>query len=169
MGAEPRLIVEQKPGNGGHTLSMKRLFTRLGGALAVLALTTTMAFAKTGWSEDYAKSLAKAKTEKKLVLVDFTGSDWCEWCIKLDKEVFSTSEFKAYAKDKLVLVEADFPIGKPQIDKVKKQNEKLQEKFSVEGFPTVIVLNSGGKKIGQLGYMEGGPKAFIAELEKLKG
>ena len=147
---------------------MKRLFTLLGGALAVLALSTPIACAKTGWSEDYTKSLAKAKAEKKLVLVDFTGSDWCEWCIKLDKEVFSTPEFKTYAKDKLVLVEADFPMGKPQNDKIKEQNEKLQEKFSVEGFPTVVVLDSKGKKVGQLGYMEGGPKAFIAALEKLK-
>jgi len=147
---------------------MKRLLAQFSCALAVLALSTTMAFAKTGWSEDYSKSAAQAKSEKKLVLLDFTGSDWCEWCLKLDKEVFSTPEFKSYAKEHLVLVEVDFPQGKPQTDRLKEQNDKLQTKYSVDKFPTIIVLNSAGKKVGELGYVEGGPKAFIAELEKLK-
>ena|ERR1700677_3644282 len=147
---------------------MKSFLTRCGGALAVLALSTTMTFAKTGWSEDYAQSVAQGKAEKKLVLLDFTGSDWCGWCMKLDKEVFSTPEFKDYAKDHLVLVEVDFPQHKPQDGKTKAQNDKLQAKFKIEGYPTIIVLNSEGKPVGQLGYMEGGPKAFIAALEKLK-
>ena len=147
---------------------MKSFLTRCGGALAVLTLSTTMALAKTGWSEDYTQSVAQGKAENKLVLVDFTGSDWCVWCKKLDSEVFSTPEFKAYAKDHLVLMEADFPQAKPQDSKTKAQNEKLQAKFKIEGYPTVIVLNSEGKPVGQLGYMEGGPKAFIAALEKLK-
>src|ERR1700735_5054246 len=98
---------------------MKSLLTRFSGALAVLALTTTMAFAKTGWSENYEKSVNQGKTEKKLVLLDFTGSDWCEWCMKLDKEVFSTPEFKDYAKDHLVLMEVDFPQRKAQAGKPK--------------------------------------------------
>jgi protein disulfide-isomerase len=146
---------------------MKSFLTRCVGALAVLTLSTTMAFAKTGWSEDYTQSVAQGKAEKKLVLVDFTGSDWCPWCIKLDKEVFSTPEFKDYAKDHLVLMEADFPQRKAQDSKTKAQNDKLQAKFRIDSFPTVIVLNSEGKPVGQLGYMEGGPKAFIAALEKL--
>jgi thioredoxin-related protein len=147
---------------------MKSLLTRCGGAFAILALSTTMAFAKSGWSDDYAKSVAQGKAEKKLVLLDFTGSDWCVWCKKLDKEVFSTPEFQDYAKDHLVLMEVDFPQHQAQDGKVKAQNDKLQAKFKIEGYPTVIVLNSEGKPVGQLGYMEGGPKAFIAALEKLK-
>jgi thioredoxin-related protein len=147
---------------------MKSFLSRCGGALAVLALSTAMAFAKTGWSEDFTKSVAQGKAENKLVLVDFTGSDWCVWCKKLDMEVFSTPEFQEYAKAHLVLMEADFPQGKPQEGKIKAQNEKLQAKFNIQGYPTVIVLNSEGKPVGQLGYMEGGPKAFIAALEKLK-
>jgi thioredoxin-related protein len=78
-------------------------------ALLSLALvTSTAAFAAAGWDDDYEKALAQAKAEKKMVVLDFTGSDWCGWCIKLDKEVFSKKEFKDYAKDNLVLVEVDF-------------------------------------------------------------
>ena len=144
---------------------MKKLLS----SLSVLSLLTTAALAAAGWDDDYEKAVAKAKTEKKMVLLDFTGSDWCGWCIKLDKEVFSKPEFKTYAKDNLVLVEVDFPQGKNQSKKLKEQNEKLKNEHAVKGYPTIIVLNADGKKVGQLGYMEGGPKAFLAKLDELKG
>ena len=136
--------------------------------LAAFSLLASAALAATGWSDDYEKSLAAAKTEKKLVLLDFTGSDWCGWCMKLNKEVFSRQEFKDYAKDKLELVEVDFPQTKRQTKKVKDQNAKLQKQFAIQGYPTIIVLDSDGKKIGQLGYMEGGPSAFLGKLDSLK-
>lgn len=120
------------------------------------------------WQTDVPKAQAQAKTEKKLVMMDFTGSDWCGWCIKLNKEVFSQPEFADYAKKNLVLVEVDFPRSKPQSEAVKKANAALQAKYNVEGYPTIIVLDGEGKKVGELGYEPGGPKAFIAELEKLK-
>lgn len=140
-------------------------------AFIVLVCTCVLAIAggKAGWDDDYEKSLAKGKTESKMVLLDFTGSDWCGWCIKLDKEVFSQKAFKDYAKDNLVLVELDFPQSKSQTKKLKEQNEKLSKEYNVQGYPTIIVLDSEGKKLGQLGYLEGGPDAFIAELNKLKG
>lgn len=148
---------------------MKKLLTRIFTVTAALAVSTSAALAAAGWDDDYDKALAKAKTEKKMVLLDFTGSDWCGWCVKLDKEVFSKTEFKTYAKDNLVLVEVDFPRGKQQAKKLKEQNEKLQKEFGIRGFPTIIVLNSEGQKVGQLGYMEGGPTAFIAKVNELKG
>jgi thioredoxin-related protein len=135
---------------------------------AALLLSAVSLTAKPGWSEDYAASLAKAKADNKMVLLDFTGSDWCGWCIKIDNEIFSKPEFQAYAKDNLELVELDFPRKKSLPANVKAQNEKLAQEYRIEGFPTVIVLNSSGKKVGELGYMDGGPKAFIAALEKLK-
>ena len=135
--------------------------------LAVATCATT-AIAASGWSDDYDKAIAQAKAEKKMVVLDFTGSDWCGWCIKLDKEVFSKPKFKEYAKANLVLVEVDFPQGKRLPKKTVQQNEKLKDEHGVRGFPTIIVLDSEGKKVGQLGYMEGGPEPFIAELEKLK-
>ena len=147
---------------------MKSILAKLTGTLAVLALASTLALAKDGWSEEYDKALAQAKADKKLVLLDFTGSDWCGWCIKLDKEVFSQAEFAEYAKKNLVLVEVDFPRSKEQSKEIKAQNTKLQGEFKIQGYPTIIVLNSEGKKVGELGYQPGGPKAFIAELDKLK-
>ena len=137
------------------------------GALACWALLQASAGELT-WLTDLAKAQAKAKSENKLVLMDFTGSDWCPWCIKLNKEVFSTTEFQEYAGKNLVAVEVDFPRTKAQTAELKKANKELQEKYKIEGYPTVIVLNSDGKKIGELGYQPGGPKPFIAELEKLK-
>ncbi len=135
---------------------------------AALFLSLTSLMAKPGWSEDYTASLAKAKADGRMVLLDFTGSDWCGWCIKIDNEIFSKPEFQAYARENLELVELDFPRGKSLPPQVKAQNQKLMQQYGIEGFPTIIVLNSNGEKIGELGYMEGGPAAFIAELKKLK-
>jgi len=148
---------------------MKKFLSRFFLACVVLAVGSTAAFAAAGWDDDYDKAIAQAKTEKKMVLLDFTGSDWCGWCIKLDKEVFSKPEFKTYAKSNLVLVEVDFPQARSQSKKLKEQNEKLQKEHGIQGYPTIIVLNSEGKKVGKLGYQEGGPKAFIAALDQLKG
>src|SRR2546421_2983556 len=120
------------------------------------------------WMTDLPKAQAKAKSEKKLVMLDFTGSDWCGWCIKLNKEVFSKPEFAKYAKDNLVLVEVDFPHAKKQTEELKKANEALQQKYKIDGYPTIIVLDSQGQKLGETGYVPGGPKAFIAELDKIK-
>jgi protein disulfide-isomerase len=120
------------------------------------------------WETNLPEAQAKAKTENKLVIMDFTGSDWCPWCIKLKKEVFSTPEFQEYAKKNLVPVEVDFPRSKPQPAELKEANAKLQKKYKIEGYPTVIVLNSAGKKVGEMGYEPGGPQPFIAKLDALK-
>lgn len=123
--------------------------------------------AKFVWHTNYEKALAEAKTNKKLVLLDFTGSDWCGWCIKLDKEVFATSEFKKWAGDRLVLVKLDFPRRTPISEKLKQQNQKLAEKHGIQGFPTLVIVDANGKEVGKLGYVAGGPKNWITEAEKL--
>jgi len=121
------------------------------------------------WLTDLPKALEKAKADKKMVLLDFTGSDWCGWCKRLDKEVFSTTEFKEYVTKNLVLVEVDFPNQKKLSPELKKANDGLKNKYKVDGFPTLVVLNDEGREIGrQVGYFEGGTKAFIAKLETFK-
>ena len=134
---------------------------------AVLALVRVNA-AELDWQTDLPKAQTQAKTEKKLVMLDFTGSDWCGWCIKLNKEVFSQAAFADYAKKNLVAVEVDFPRKKKLSAAQKQANDALAKKYEIEGYPTIIVLDSEGKKVGQLGYQPGGPTAFIAALEKLK-
>ena len=143
---------------------MKTIFTTLAAAL-VLAVAHA---GDANWQTDLPKAQAQAAKEKKMVLLDFTGSDWCGWCIKLNKEVFSQPAFMAYAKTNLVLVEVDFPVKKKLSAEQKKANDALAKKYNIQGYPTIIVLNDQGKKVGELGYEPGGPKAFIASLEKLK-
>jgi len=135
-------------------------------ALLTLALTVT-AFAKPGWEADFAKGVAKAKSSGKPALVDFTGSDWCTWCKRLDAEIFSKQEFKDYVKDKYELVEVDFPQIKPLPKEKAEANQAVAEKYGIKGFPTVVIVDGKGKEVGRLGYVPGGPKAFIAELEKV--
>jgi protein disulfide-isomerase len=130
--------------------------------------TTSASSAKEGWLTDYKQAQAEAKANKKLVLLDFTGSDWCGWCIRLDREVFTRPEFQDYAKKNLVLLEVDFPRAKELSAAEQIQNKGLAQKFQIEGFPTIVVLDGDGKVIGALGYTPGGPSAFIAELEKLR-
>jgi thioredoxin-related protein len=137
------------------------------GLLVAFALSKVCA-AEAEWLTDLPKALAKAKAENKKVLLDFTGSDWCGWCIKFNKEVLSKPEFIEYAAKNLVLVEVDSP--KKQLPaNLKKANESLKSKYNVNGFPTFVVLNSQGKEVGrQEGYAKGGPSAFIAKLEGFK-
>src|SRR5436189_5131189 len=102
------------------------------------------------------------------MLLDFTGSYWCGWCILLDREVFSKPQFKEYASKNLVLVELDFPKTKPVSEAIRRQNMRLAQQYQVQGFPTIVVLNGDGQVVGAFGYMQGGPDAFIAALEKLR-
>ena len=129
---------------------------------------TSSVSAKPGWLTSYEQAQKEAQANHKLLLMDFTGSDWCGWCIMLDKEIFSKPEFKEYASKNLVLLELDFPRGKKMPAEITAQNERLLMKYGIQGFPTVVVFNSEGKPLGALGYQAGGPQAFIAELEKLR-
>jgi protein disulfide-isomerase len=124
--------------------------------------------AELSWLTDLPNAKVKAKSENKLVLMDFTGSDWCIWCKRLKQEVLSTPEFIEYANKNLVAVEVDFPRQTPQSEELKKANQALQRAYAIEGYPTIIVLDGEGKKVGTLGYEEGGPKPFIARIEALK-
>ncbi|PWU10016.1 MAG: thioredoxin family protein [Verrucomicrobia bacterium] len=132
----------------------------------LFALSTTFTFANAGWQTDYQKALAQARAQHKKVLLNFTGSDWCGWCIKLKKEAFDQPAFKTFAEKNLVLVDVDFPRSKPQSEALKKQNNDLQTKYKVEGYPTLILLDSQGKLIRKSpGYLEGGAKGVIDWIE----
>lgn len=136
---------------------------------AVLGVAQVATASDVAWLTDLAKAQAEAKKERKLVLLDFNGSDWCPPCRVLKKEVFSSPEFQKFAKQNLILVDVDFPENKPQPKKLKAANQALAEKFGVDGFPTVVVLGSDGKELEKKsGYQGESPKAYIAELEKLK-
>ena len=122
---------------------------------------------ETGWMTDFAAAQKLAKETKKPMLVDFTGSDWCPWCIRLDKEVFAQKAFQDYAAGTLILVKIDFPRGIQQSDAIKKQNQELAEKYGIRGFPTVLLMNGDGKVIGTTGYRRGGAESYVAHLKTL--
>lgn len=136
------------------------------GTLAAACLQA--AAAELTWHTDMAKALEAAKAEKKAVLVDFTGSDWCGYCIKLDKEVFATSTFADFAAKNLVLVKADFPRKTKLAPELQKANEALRDKYAkpFQGFPTIVLVDAAGKKLGEeVGYSPGsGPDAYLKTL-----
>jgi thioredoxin-related protein len=132
--------------------------------LTFLGLAAT-ALAGEGWMTDFEAAKVKAKAENKPMLLDFTGSDWCGWCIKLDKEVFGEAAFKEYAAAELVLVELDFPRSKEQSAELQAQNKKLAKQYGVRGYPTILVLSPDGKLIEQTGYQRGGAEAYVEHIK----
>jgi thioredoxin-related protein len=143
---------------------MKRL-------LIVLGLIASLCSNARGleWLTDLPTAMARAQTEKKAVLLDFTGSDWCPWCQKLKSEVFDRFEFAVYAAANLIMVEVDFPRRKELNADQVNANYALASKYGIKGYPTIVVLNSDGQVLGQCGYVEGGPTAFCATIEKFPG
>ncbi len=132
----------------------------------ILTLITSVAQADL-WTDDYAAALAKAKAENRFLLLDFTGSDWCGWCKRLDAEVFNKGPFKDYAKENLVCVVLDFPRGSSLKKKVREQNDKLAKEFGITGYPSILVLDPDGKKLTKTGYKDGGAEVYVAHLETI--
>jgi thiol-disulfide isomerase/thioredoxin len=118
------------------------------------------------WSSDYDAAIARAGREKKAVLAFFTGSDWCPPCKKLTAEVFSTPEFASWAARHAVLVEFDFPRGYQLEPTLKARNDSFARVLNVTKFPTVVFMDAAGQELGRLGYVAGGPEAWLAEAEK---
>lgn len=118
------------------------------------------------WTEDLASAADQARQGNRYLLLNFSGSDWCGWCIKLDQEVFSTPVFREYAATQLVPVLVDFPRNKPQSDAIKARNERLMRQLNVQGFPTLLLFSPAGEFIAQLGYQPGGPEVFIQSIRR---
>jgi thioredoxin-related protein len=134
----------------------------LGATLLVLSPLASV-FGEPVWQTDYTAAKSAATQQNKYILLDFTGSDWCPYCIKMDKEVFAKPAFSSFADQKLVLVKLDFPRRANQSPAEKSQNQELAKKYGIEGFPTYVLLDPSGKEVRrQVGYMEGGPDAFIS-------
>lgn len=122
-----------------------------------------------GWIEDFDAAVALAKKENKDLFVDFTGSDWCGWCIKLNDEVFKHEEFLVAAKKSFVLVSLDFPRKPEAKAKVPnpERNKALSEKYAVQGFPTILLMTPDGDVFGKTGYRPGGPTPYVEHLNEM--
>lgn len=134
--------------------------------LPLLVLGVAPLLAADGWLTDLEEAKKVAAKDKKAILLDFTGSDWCGWCIRLREEVFDKPEFKEASKD-FVLVELDFPRRKQLPEAEKARNEALAKKFNVRGYPTILLLTSEGEPFAQTGYEQGGPVKYVASLREM--
>jgi protein disulfide-isomerase len=135
--------------------------------LLLFSFTCLPVLASSGWQTDMEKALEEAKASNRYLLLNFTGSDWCGWCIKLDNEVFSKDVFKEYASKNLILVELDFPRKSPISDELKQQNQALMKKHGIRGFPTILVLDPSGNLLHRTGYKAGGPEAYVDLLKSI--
>lgn len=117
------------------------------------------------WNGNLEKAVEQAKKENKAVLVNFTGSDWCIWCKRLSAEVFQQKEFEEYAKKSLVLVMLDFPKDIEQTQETKEYNNKLAQKYGIQGFPTILLIDGQGKLVAQTGYQPGGAAKYVEHLK----
>ncbi len=121
------------------------------------------------WHTNLEKAIKIAKKRNKPVFLQFSGSDWCKWCIRLNNEVLFTKAFADWAKDNIVLVNLDFPRSIPQTEEVKNYNNSLMAKYGVRGFPTVLLLDKNGKVVFQTGYQAGGPAKYIEHIKAAYG
>ncbi|MBX3420279.1 MAG: thioredoxin family protein [Pirellulaceae bacterium] len=121
------------------------------------------------WLESYDDAQAASARTGKPILANFTGSDWCSWCIRLHKEVFSTAEFKKWSDKNVVLLELDFPRRKELSAELAQQNQQLAQKFKIQGYPTIVFINSAGEQIATYGYDQGGPEVWTQRADELLG
>ncbi len=147
--------------------SLRGLRAAFAVATLVGGLSSSLFAAGEGWMTDWEAAKKAATEQKKTLLIDFTGSDWCGWCKKLDKEVFSEAAFKEVAARDYVLVALDFPQQKELPAAEKEQNDKLQAAFAVEGFPTIFLADAEGRPFAKTGYQPGGAESYVKHLAEL--
>lgn len=142
---------------------------------AITAITATflgLGFAHAGgegWTHDFAAAKKQAAAGKMDLLLDFTGSDWCPPCKALTANILSKDEFHTLTKDKLVLVELDFPQNKSKLsDAIQAQNMRLQDQYAISGYPTILLCDADGRPYAATGFQEGGPKEYVAHLDQLR-
>lgn len=149
---------------------MKKIFITL---LLVVGSISVQAQELT-WETNLKKASDISIKTKKPLLLFFTGSDWCGWCIRLQNEVLKKPEFAAWAKENVVLVELDFPRRTPQLPEIQQQNAELQQIFQVQGYPTIWLANPTSKdgkisldKLGSTGYVAGGPSKWLETANQI--
>ena len=142
-------------------------------ALLILGATTVEA-QELKWETNMEQASQIAIKTKKPLLMFFTGSDWCGWCIRLQNEVLKKPEFAAWAKENVVLLELDYPRRTPQLPEIQKQNMELQQMFEVRGYPTIWLANPSKKdgktnleKLGSTGYVAGGPEKWLETANQI--
>jgi len=140
----------------------------LAAVLAAALIAPAALAGETPWTDDAKAALATAVKDGKDLLINYTGSDWCGWCTRLDKEVFSQEAFVAEAPKHFVFLKLDFPRRKPQSEALKKQNAEWRDKHGIRGFPTILLADATGKPYAKTGYRRGGADAYLKHLDELR-
>jgi protein disulfide-isomerase len=146
--------------------------------IAIIVLLTFSSFAiqaqELTWHTDVNKASELAIKTKKPLMLFFTGSDWCGWCIRLQKEVFKTPEFVKWANENVTLVELDFPRRKQLEPELAAQNKNLEQMFAIRGYPTVwfvtptlVDVKMNFDRLGSTGYVAGGPEAWLSGANQI--
>lgn len=150
-------------------LMNKKMLRCQGLAFCLMAVSLSVsAFAEEGWMTDMEAAKSKAAEQKKDLLINFSGSDWCGWCIRLDEEVFAKDAFLKGVDDKLILVKIDYPQDTSKMAKATvEQNAQLKTIYPVQGFPTVLLTDAEGRPYAQTGYQAGGPEVYVKSLDEL--
>lgn len=136
--------------------------------IALFILFMTSLLSAQDWQESFEEALEITKGEDKVLVLVFAGSDWCAPCIKLDKEVWQSDTFKAYAEKHFVMYKADFPRKKANrlSQEVAEENRKLAERYNPNGhFPLVVLLDKSGGVLAQTGYKNLSAEAYIIHLK----
>ncbi len=119
------------------------------------------------WEANLRRAIARSRKEHKPILLNFSGSDWCGWCMKLEEDVFATHEFKSFAREKLVCVLVDTPHRSKLPEEIAKRNEKLKKKYQIKGFPTILLIDGKGNEIARTGYKPGGAPKYVRHLREI--
>ncbi|MCF7912781.1 MAG: thioredoxin family protein [Candidatus Cloacimonetes bacterium] len=136
-------------------------------SIAVILLVALSLGAQTiNWLTNIEDALQKAKASDKHVFVFFTGSDWCSWCDKLQSEVFKEKAFQDYVQENMVMVMLDFPRAAILSESQKTYNDAQQQKYNIQGYPSVIILDTSGEVVLQTGYREGGASKYVKFLQE---
>jgi thioredoxin-related protein len=163
------LILDARGGGTQCARETMKTFIKLCAAMLALHTSGHVFAGGEGWLTDIDAAKKTAAESKKDLLIDFTGSDWCGWCIKLNDEVFKHDAFKAGVKDSFVLVEIDFPREKGKLSEdARKRNTELGEKYAVQGYPTILLCDAEGKPFAATGYEKGGPEKYVDHLNELR-
>jgi len=121
-----------------------------------------------GWEIAWHRASDRALREGRPVLANFTGSDWCPPCMQLHRDIFATPVFRAWAERRVVLFEVDFPQRIPQAAEVAAQNDALQRRYGINGFPSVLLISAQGVELGRIERRPpGGPEDFVAKVESI--
>ena len=119
-----------------------------------------------GWLINYEQALETASETNKVILINFTGSDWCPWCMRLAEEVFEQKEFLDYAEKNLVLLKIDFLRRTRQPREVSEYNQALAQRYNIQGFPTIVIIDKEENILLVTGYRQGGAADYVEHLEE---